>query len=120
MENILSSIKQMLNVEQSITAFDNELIMFINSAIAELIQGGVGPQSGLDVTSETSWSAFSDNSNIVSHSKQYVYCKVRLLWDSPTNSFIVNSFNDQAKESYWRAYLEADEIRRKEADHGDN
>lgn len=120
MENILSSIKQMLNVEQSITAFDNELIMFINSAIAELIQGGVGPQSGLDVTAETSWSAFSDNSNIVSHSKQYVYCRTRLLWDSPTNSFTVNSFNDQAKESYWRAYLEADEIRRKEADHGGN
>jgi len=112
MENILSSIKTMLNVEQSITAFDSELLMFINSAIAELIQGGVGPQSGLDVTAETSWSAFSDDTKIVSHSKQYVYCKTRLLWDPPSNSFIVSSFEKQAEESYWRAYLEADELRR--------
>ena len=112
MENILSSIKTMLNVEQSITAFDSELLMFINSAIAELIQGGVGPQSGLNVESNTDWSAFSDNSSIVSYSKQYVYCKTRLLWDPPSNSFIVNSFEKQADESYWRAYLEADELRR--------
>lgn len=112
MENILSSIKTMLNVEQSITAFDSELLMFINAAIAELIQGGVGPQAGLKVTSDTNWAAFSDSTNVVGHAKQYVYCKVRLIWDPPTNSFIVNSFQKQADESYWRAYLEADELRR--------
>lgn len=114
MDNILSSIKTLLNVEQSITAFDSELIMFINAAIAELIQGGVGPENGLEVTSETSWSTFSENTNIIGHSKHYVFCKVRLLWDPPSNSFIVNSFEKQAEESYWRAYMEADENRRKE------
>ena len=115
MEKILSSIKTMLNVEQTITAFDSELLMFINSAIAELIQGGVGPQSGLDVTAETSWSAFSDNSNIVNHSKMYVYCKTRLRWDPPSNSFICDGFTKQADESFWRAYIEAQELGRETA-----
>lgn len=120
MDNILSSIKTMLNVEQSITAFDSELLMFINSAISELVQAGVGPQDGLDVNSDTNWSDFSDNVNVVAYSTQYVWCKVRLLWDPPSNSFITSSFEKQAEQSYWRAYIESDEIRRKEGQDGDS
>lgn len=112
MENILSSIKSMLNVEQSITAFDSELIMFINSAIAELVQGGVGPDAGLTIDGDTTWDAFSDSGKLVNHSKMYVFCKTRLLWDPPSNSFICDGFNKQAEESFWRAYVEAQELRR--------
>lgn len=120
METILSSIKTMLNVEQSITAFDSELIIFINSAIAELVQGGVGPQEGLSIDADTTWNEFSNNVNVNNHSKMYIYCKTRLTWDPPTNSFICDGFNKRADESYWRAYLESDEIRRKEGDYGND
>ena len=115
MENILSSIKTLLGVEQNATAFDAELMMHINAAISELIQGGVGPQDGSFTADEnTNWDEFSDNINVVSHSKEYVYCKTRLIWDPPSNSFICDAFNKRAEETYWRAYLESDEIRRKE------
>lgn len=114
METILSSIKSLLGVELTIDAFDKELIMHINSAISELIQGGVGPEEGLIIDANTEWSAFSENPNIVGHAREYIFCKTRLIWDPPSNSFVCDAFNKRAEESYWRAYLESDEIRRKE------
>lgn len=115
MEKILSSIKQMLNVEQSITAFDSELIMFINSALAELVQGGVGPKEGITIDGDTTWDSFSSDGGVVNHSKMYVFCKTRLLWDPPSNSFICDGFSKQADEAYWRAYILADELGRETA-----
>lgn len=115
MEKILSSIKQMLNVEQSITAFDSELIMFINSSLAELVQGGVGPLEGITIDGDTTWDAFTSDQGLVNHSKMYVFCKTRLLWDPPTNSFICEGFNKQANEAYWRAYILAQELGRETA-----
>lgn len=120
MENILSSIKSMLNIELDDTDFDDELLLFINAAISELIQGGVGPQSGLVVDNSTNWLSFSDNTNVVSHSKMYVFCKTKLTWDPPSNSFVCNEYSKRAEESFWRAYLEADELRRKEENDGGN
>ncbi len=115
--NILESIKILLGVESHINAFDAELLMHINSAIAELIQGGVGPQdTNFSVGADTAWSEFSNSTNVVSYSKEYIYCKVRLLWDPPTNSFVCDGFRKSADEAYWRAYLESDELRRKEAE----
>lgn len=115
METVLSSIKSMLNIELDDTDFDGELILFINAAIAELIQGGVGPKDGLVVDNNTTWNEFSSNDNIVGHSKMYVFCKTRLTWDPPSNSFVCDQFNKRADESFWRAYLEADEQNNGEA-----
>ena len=112
MSVILSDIKKMLGVEQMIAAFDEELVMHINAAVQELIQGGVGPQEGLNVGTDTTWDEFSTNVNIVSASREYIYCKTRLIWDPPSNSFVCDAFNKRAEESYWRAYIESDELRR--------
>lgn len=111
MEKILASIKSMLGVEQSIDAFDNELIMHINAAISELTQGGVGPQNGFTVTTSSTWSEFSDKVTVVSPSREYVFCKTKLIWDPPTNSFICDALSKRAEECYWRAYIESDELR---------
>lgn len=112
MAKILSSIKTMLNIEQSITAFDSELIMHINAAIAELVQGGVGPENGLIITADTDWDAFSTNPNVVSHSQEYINCKTKLIWDPPANSFTCDALSKRADECYWRAYITADELRK--------
>lgn len=110
---ILDSIKTMLNVELDEDAFDEELIMHINASIAELVQSGIGPDDGLQITKNTEWSEFSNDQNIISHALQYVYCKTRLIWDPPANSFVCDAFNKRADESYWRAYITADELRRR-------
>ena len=41
-DSILDSIKILLGIEQTDTSFDQSLIIFINSALANLIQIGVG------------------------------------------------------------------------------
>lgn len=111
METILSSIKALLGVESSITAFDNELIMHINAAISELTQGGVGPQEGMQVTASSTWNDFSSDITIVAPSREYVFCKTKLVWDPPTNSFICDALSKRAEECYWRAYITGDELR---------
>lgn len=114
-DGILDSVKCMLNIETGDHAFDNELIMHINAAIAELVQGGVGPDAGLRINAETSWTEFSSDVNIVSDSLEYVYCKTRLIWDPPANSFVCDAFSKRAEESYWRAYITGNELRRETA-----
>lgn len=112
MENILSSIKTLLGVESTITAFDAELLFHINAAISELVQGGVGPDDGLTVTGTTNWEEFSDNINVIAPSREYVYCKTRLVWDPPSNSFVCTEISKRAEETYWRAFITSDELRK--------
>ncbi len=108
-DSILASVKQLLNVEQSITAFDAELIMHINAALAELIQSGIGPDEGFLIDENTEWSEFTEDARMISNSLEYVYCKTKLIWDPPANSFTCDALKSRAEECYWRAYITANE-----------
>lgn len=105
-ESILNSIKQMLGIYPEDTAFDPELISFINGAIADLLHVcGFDPNWGFLVTdSGIKWSALVHNDAEASQAKQYVYCKVRLLFDPPSNSFVVDSISKSKDEAQWRFY----------------
>lgn len=102
-ESILTSIKAMLGINADDTAFDNELVIFINGTLSKLSQLGVGPAEGFSITGPTeTWEELFEgftNLNLVKH---YIYIDVRLLFDSPSNAFIVNAFQDEQKEAAWR------------------
>lgn len=103
MESILTSIKAMLGINADDTAFDNELVIFINGTLSKLSQLGVGPAEGFSITGPTeTWEELFEgftNLNLVKH---YIYIDVRLLFDPPSNAFIVNAFQDEQKEAAWR------------------
>lgn len=103
MESILTSIKAMLGINADDTSFDNELVIFINGSLSKLIQLGVGPNEGFSITGPTeTWEELFEgftNLNLVKH---YIYIDVRLLFDPPSNAFIVNAFQDEQKETAWR------------------
>lgn len=112
MESILNSCKIMLGIDPDETVFDQELIIHINSVFNVLHQIGVGPQDDIfiikDETSE--WSEFIDESEIdtIQMVKSFMYLKLRLIFDPPTNSFAITSFETQMKELEWRLNVEAD------------
>lgn len=100
MESILISIKKMLGIEEDYNHFDYDIIMHINTALGVLNQIGVGPEECYSISSdENTWNDFLGeqikNLNMV---KTYVYLKVRLIFDPPTSSFIVDAFNKQITE----------------------
>lgn len=111
-ESILTSVKKLLGIDKDYTHFDADLIMHINSVLSILTQMGVGPTNGFSITSDSErWSDFiADDSNRFSLVKSYVHLKVKLLFDPPLGSAVIESMNRQISEFEWRLFIAADPV----------
>lgn len=102
-ESILDSIKMALGIDPSDTNFDEELIIHINSAISVLTQLGVGPEAGFKIVDNaTVWADLIGTRQDIENVKSAIYYRVRLSFDPPQNSFLVDSFKKQCDEAEWR------------------
>ena len=102
-ESILISTKKILGLDAMYTPFDLDVITHINAAFSLLNQLGVGPVDGFFIEDETmEWSEFGVPLNQLNLVKTYVYLKVRVLFDPPGTSFLVEAANNQIKEYEWR------------------
>ena len=108
-ESILTSIKKLLGIPEDYEHYDADIIMHINSVFMILSQLGVGPSNGFSITDKTAvWSNFiSDNDNLEAV-KSYVYMKVRLLFDPPLSSAVMECMNRMIGELEWRLNSEAE------------
>ena len=110
MESILTSIKKMLGISEEYTQFDPDLIMHINSALTVVNQLGIGPPEGfLIFDSSALWSDFVTGSNI-ELVKSYVYLKVKLIFDPPSSSAVIEAINKQITEFEWRLMVAVDPV----------
>ena len=108
MDSILDSIKKLLGIQPEYRAFDEDLIIHINTVFAVLNQIGIGPQEGFFIIDKTtSWDEYMSDINQASV-RTYVYLKVRLLFDPPGSGILVDSINRMISELEWRLYLEGD------------
>jgi len=99
----------MLGVDIEFDGFDIDIITAINSAFMNLNQLNIGPEAGYSITnSEQNWVDFLTTFTNLEGVKTYIYLKTRLIFDPPTNSFLVESFNNQIKELEWRLCVQAD------------
>lgn len=107
MDSILNTIKKMLGVDLEDDSFDTDVIIHINSTIPILSQMGIGPKNGFIVTSaEQKWTDYIDSSVInLEGVKTYLYLKIKLIFDPPTNSTTIEAFNNNLKELEWRMML---------------
>lgn len=99
MDSILTSIKVLLGIEPECTQFDKTLIEHINYVFMTLNQLGVGPDNPVTITGdlETWVNKFGDISRIQAI-KTYIYIKVKLVFDPPTNSSYIGILEKQAME----------------------
>lgn len=101
--SILLDTKKILGINESYTAFDPDVIMHINSALAILGQLGVGPVEGLMIYDDSvTWDEITGSSRLLNTVKSYVYLRVRMLFDPPGTSFVLKAFEDQLRELEWR------------------
>jgi len=111
--SILDDIKKLLGLPKEYAIFDLDITVHINSMFSKLYQLGVDPLLAgkpfaiKDATSK--WSDFlgSETSEIESI-KTYIYIGVRLVFDPPQNSFVVNSLKEQMQELEWRIHFESE------------
>lgn len=109
MESILTSIKKMLGIDEGYSHFDYDIIMHINTVLYVLAQAGVGPEHGFIVTSDReTWSDFVGEGNQYQAVKTYVYLKVKMVFDPPTSSFVLDSMKSMAQELEWRLNVSAE------------
>ena len=111
MESILTSIKKMLGIDEEYTHFDADIIMHINSVLMILTQLGVGPAEGFMIEDDTStWANFVPEVNAAQLNaiKSYIFMKVKLIFDPPLSSAVIDSMNRQIAEFEWRLNVAVD------------
>lgn len=109
MDSILTSIKKLLGIEESYDHFDPDIIMHINSVFMVLQQLGVGPANGFYIVDkEDKWNDFLPSGANLEMVKSYMYMKVKLLFDPPLSSTVIESMNRTISEFEWRLNLQVE------------
>lgn len=108
-ENILNSIKKLLGIPEDYTAFDQDIMMHINSVFMILSELGVGPSNGYSLKYGTEkWGDFISDDENLEGIKTYVYMKVKMIFDPPLNSAVLASMKELISEFEWRINNEAE------------
>lgn len=109
MESILNSIKKLLGIAEDYDYFDSDIIMHINSVFATLMQLGVGPEKGFSINDESEkWEDFLPEERMLHSVKSYMFMKVKLMFDPPLSSAVIECTKEQIKELEWRLQVAVD------------
>lgn len=107
-DSILNSIKKLLGIESTYTNFDTDIIMHINSVFVILQQIGFGPEDGFTITDASSvWADYCDM-DMIETAKTYIYLRVRLLFDPPSNGAVMEAIKQTIQELEWRLNVGSD------------
>lgn len=109
MDSILESVKKMLGNGEGYEYFDPDIIMHINSVFSTLHQLGVGPSEGFSIAdAESKWTDYVNDPIQLGFIKPYVFKKVKLAFDPPQSSFVLEALKQQIAEDEWRLNVQVD------------
>lgn len=109
MESILTSIKKLLGITEEYTHFDDDIIMHINSVFMILNQLGVGPKEGFYIEDDSAyWEDFISDLSQLQAVKSYIHLKVKLLFDPPASSAVMECIKQMIAELEWRLNVAVD------------
>lgn len=110
-DSILNSIKKVLNLAPSFTAFDEDIIMHINTAFNTLTQLGIGPVGGYQIEdSSNTWDEFLGDDIEYNQVKSYVYLRTKFLFDPPSTHYLVLAQENQISQLEWRLSIHREEL----------
>ncbi len=119
MESILISIKKLLGIAEEYKHFDADLIMHINSVFSILTQLGVGSPEGFSIKDDSAtWTDFIRENSKIEMVKSYIHLKVKLLFDPPLSSAVIEAINRMISEMEWRLNVVVDPIGEEEIQNG--
>lgn len=103
-DSILNSIKQFIGgLAPDYTVFDTDIIILINSEFATLHQLGVGTEEPFHISGPTEiWSDFTSDKAYMNSVKEYIGLRVKMIFDPPVNSFVLDAYKEKAQELAWR------------------
>lgn len=115
-EPILPCIKKMLGLDDNYHPFDQEIVAQINTVFLALNQLGVGQKNFyITLYENKTWKDFLDNAENMNAVKTYVWAKVKMAFDPPASSVLMDSLKRTADELEFRLMTQVVE-NRKEAE----
>lgn len=112
MESILTSIKKLLGIPEDHDHFDPDIIIHINTTLMVLTQLGIGPSEGFFIEDDSAtWDDFLSDNQTFEAVKSYVHLKVKLLFDPPLSSTVIESYNRIISELEWRLSAMVDQAK---------
>lgn len=108
-DSILTSIKKLLGMTEEYTAFDTDITIHINTAFMTLHQLGIGPEEGFRIEDKyNTWDEYIDEEDNLDAVKTYIYLKVKLVFDPPLNSSVMESLKQVINEYEWRLNVQSE------------
>lgn len=108
-DSILQSTKNMLHIPEDLEDWDLAVVNHINVALFFMNQLGVGPVGGFVVTGPNeTWTEYFAGQPVIESVKTYVYSKVRLSFDPPTTSHLLDALKASIAELEWRLNAQVD------------
>lgn len=109
-ESILTSVKKGIGgIDEAYEAFDDDILVCINSEIAELDQLGVTKAKGLVVEDKSAvWSDLVEDP-CLNFVQQYITIKVKMIFDPPQSGLVMEALKAKAEELKWRINVAAEQ-----------
>jgi hypothetical protein len=108
-DSILNSIKKLLGIAPDYTQFDSDVIMHINSVFMVLNQLGIGPEEGFRITNaDDKWTDYITNDDNLDAIKTYIHLKVKIAFDPPLNSTVMEAHKQMISELEWRLNVQSE------------
>lgn len=108
--SILLSIKKAIGAAPDYTPFDVDIIMHINSQLANLYQIGLDAAKSVVVDGpDQFWTdLIPAGDSRLQFVKTYIYAKVKMIFDPPTSTAQMQALKDAAAESEFRISVAVD------------
>lgn len=108
-DSVLETVKKQIGIEPEYTHFDPDIVMAINSAFVILCQLGVGPDKPYSIEDKyNTWDEF-EGPGVSEAVKTIIGLRVKLIFDPPTNSYLIDNIEKQIRELEYRLLVNADE-----------
>ena len=109
-ESILTSVKKGVGgITEMDEAFDDDIIMSINTVFSKLTQLGVGPRNGFRINDKsTTWEDFVGDDPRLDMLKSFVVMSVRMMFDPPTAGSVAEALKSQIAEYEWRLNVQVE------------
>ena len=99
--SILNTIKRMLGPTDDYTAFDQDIIVHINSAFGCLCELGVGPSYPFCIEDDDAvWDDFVTILPLP-QIKRYIFLYVKRIFDPSANSVIMQAYKEEIDKLEW-------------------
>lgn len=112
-EPILPYIKKMLGLNEDYYPFDQEIVAQINTVFLTLNQLGVGRKNfQITLYQNETWEDFLGDAENMNAVKSYVWTKVKMAFDPPASSVLMDSLKRIAEELEFRLMTQVVENRK--------